>query len=450
MGLGLGKSVPPNPNPIFYRSSTSTFPIPCYNSPVQQFISSLGQVSAIIGAQWGDEGKGKATDILAEHFDVIARACGGANAGHTIVVDGQKHIFHLLPSGCMHEGKQIVLGAGMVNHLPTLLEEIETLKDANVEVISRLHIAENTHLLLDYHKEIDGFLEEERNKARGEKIGTTKRGIGPAYMDKAERVGLRAEKLHLSEAELRSELEDAAKRVNARYGLTVDVASELSQLLLAKSILEDRVCPNVPELINNYLNENKTILIEGAQATMLDTDHGTYPYVTSSSTTIAGALQGLGIAPNKLDSCIGVAKAYCTRVGSGEFLTEADGKADERLRDRGSEYGATTGRPRRCGWLHLPDLKYGVILNGFTYWNITKLDVLDEEDVIPVGVDIDSDGKVIYEKLPGWKEPTVGVTSFDDLPENAQKFLNFIEERTGVKPGLIGTGPGREDMIMRV
>ena len=195
---------------------------------MQQFISSLGQVSAIIGAQWGDEGKGKATDILAEHFDVIARACGGANAGHTIVVNGQKHIFHLMPSGCMHDGKQIVLGAGMVNHLPTLLEEIETLRDADIEVISRLHIAENTHLILDYHKEIDGFLEEERNKSKGEKIGTTKRGIGPAYMDKAERVGMRAEKLHLSEAELRHELEEAAERVKARYGLTVNVAEELA------------------------------------------------------------------------------------------------------------------------------------------------------------------------------------------------------------------------------
>ena len=416
---------------------------------MQKFISSLGSVSAIIGAQWGDEGKGKATDILAEHFDVIARACGGANAGHTIVVNGEKHIFHLVPSGALHEGKPIVLGAGMVNHLPTLLEEIALLRDAGTDIVPRLHLASNAHIIFEYHKEIDGYLEEVRSKKEGKGIGTTKRGIGPAYMDKAERTGIRIESLKKSEAELKTMITEQAERVKDRFGFTVDIDLELKQIMEAKALLEDRVCFNVPELLNGFMESGKTILIEGAQATMLDIDHGSYPYVTSSSTTITGALQGLGIAPSKLTTCIGVAKAYCTRVGEGEFITEVTGEVDERLRNRGSEYGATTGRPRRCGWLYLPDLKYGAILCGFTYWNITKLDVLDEEEIIPVGVGVNDDGTAIYEELPGWKESTVGLTSFDELPENAQNFLKFIEKETGVPIGLIGTGPERGQMIIK-
>lgn len=415
---------------------------------MEKFIKSLGPVSAIIGAQWGDEGKGKATDILAEHFDVVARAIGGANAGHTIVVNGEKLIFHLIPSGALHEGKQIVLGAGMVDHLPTLLEEITLLRDAGTDIVPRIHIASSAHIVFDFHKDIDRHLEEARSKKEGKGIGTTMRGIGPAYMDKAERTGIRIESLLMNESDLKSLINDQAERVKERLGIAVDVEKELSQLLEAKRLLEDRVCFNVPELLSNFLNEDKTILIEGAQATMLDIDHGSYPYVTSSPTTITGSLQGLGIAPNKLTTCIGIAKAYCTRVGEGDFITEADGETDERLRERGGEYGATTGRPRRCGWLYLPDLKYGAILNGFTYWNITKLDVLDEEEVIPVGVGV-KDGKAVYEELPGWKESTVGLTNFDDLPENAKKYIGFIEKNTGVPVGLIGTGQGREEMIVR-
>lgn len=405
-------------------------------------------MSAIIGAQWGDEGKGKATDILAEHFDVVARAIGGANAGHTIVVNGEKLIFHLIPSGALHEGKQIVLGAGMVDHLPTLLEEITLLRDAGTDIVPRIHIASSAHIVFDFHKDIDRHLEEARSKKEGKGIGTTMRGIGPAYMDKAERTGIRIESLLMNESDLKSLINDQAERVKERLGIAVDVEKELSQLLEAKRLLEDRVCFNVPELLSNFLNEDKTILIEGAQATMLDIDHGSYPYVTSSPTTITGSLQGLGIAPNKLTTCIGIAKAYCTRVGEGDFITEAEGETDERLRERGGEYGATTGRPRRCGWLYLPDLKYGAILNGFTHWNITKLDVLDEEEVIPVGVGV-KDGKAVYEELPGWKESTVGLTNFDDLPENAKKYIGFIEKNTGVPVGLIGTGQGREEMIVR-
>lgn len=411
---------------------------------MQQFLASLGNVSAIIGAQWGDEGKGKATDILAEHFDVIARACGGANAGHTIFVEGQKHVFHLLPSGCLHEGKPVILGAGMVIHLPTLLEEIQTLKDFGIDIIPRLFISNEAHIIFDYHKDIDGALEEQRAKIKGEGIGTTKRGIGPAYMEKAARSGIRMERLG---EDITKELQQKAEEVKAMYGVEIDVPSELAEFNKASDLLAKSVTDTVG-LIHKYLAEGKTVLVEGAQGVLLDIDHGSYPFVTSSSTSSTGALQGLGLPPNSLKSCIGIAKAYCTRVGSGEFFTEAEEADGQRLRDKGGEYGATTGRPRRCGWLYLPDLQRGALTNGFSHWNITKLDVLDDEKEIPVGVGVEN-GKPVYKMLPGWQSSTVGITSFDELPENAQKYIRFIEEKTGVPVGLIGTGPDREHMIVR-
>jgi len=412
---------------------------------VQKLLSSLGPVAAVIGAQWGDEGKGKVTDILAEHYDIIARACGGANAGHTIVINGTKHVFHLLPSGCLHEKKDIVLGAGMVLHLPTLLEEIETLKESGIDIVNRLYISPESHILFDFHKEIDGALEELRSREKGQGIGTTKRGIGPAYMDKAERVGIRMEMLGKN---IEGELKERAKRVLQCYGVTIDTDKEMANMSAAHAVLKGRVIDTI-EHMHSGLSNGKTILIEGAQATLLDIDHGTYPYVTSSSTTIAGALQGLGLPPNALTSCIGVAKAYCTRVGSGPFLTEMDEEHADRIRTKGGEFGATTGRPRRCGWLHIPDLKRTAQINGFTHWNITKLDVLDTESEVSVGIDSKSDAEAIYDAIPGWMEPTVGMTSFADLPENAQKYIYFLEQKTGVPAALIGTGQGREEMIIK-
>jgi adenylosuccinate synthase len=407
---------------------------------VQEFLTSLGQVSAIIGAQWGDEGKGKATDIVSEHFDVIARACGGANAGHTIVVDGEKHIFHLLPSGCLHEGKPVVLGAGMVIHLPTLLEEINTLKEYGIDIIPRLTISNEAHIIFDYYKDLDAKLEELREQG----IGTTKRGIGPAYMEKAKRSGIRMESLN---EDISGALQTAAKELNSTYGLSINSEMEVSNLKEAQSVLGGCVTDTVTQL-HGYLKAGKTILIEGAQGTLLDIDHGTYPFVTSSSTTSSGALQGLGIPPNALTSCIGIAKAYCTRVGEGGFATEVEGEVGDRLRERGGEYGATTGRPRRCGWLHIDDLQKAAMLNGITHWNITKLDVLDDEESIPVGVGYNSD-EVIYEQVPGWKASTVGMTQFEELPANAQSYIKYIEEKTGVPVALIGTGQGREEMIVK-
>ncbi|MBT4585539.1 adenylosuccinate synthase [Candidatus Peregrinibacteria bacterium] len=411
-------------------------------------ISNLGQVIAVIGSQWGDEGKGKATDILAEQFDIIARACGGANAGHTIVVNDEKHVFHLLPSGCMHDKKIIFLGSGMVIHLPTLLEEIDRLNKIGIDIVPRLYIANSAHILLDFHKTIDGALEEQRSKKKEGVIGTTKRGIGPAYMDKAERVGLRAEGLKSSEATLKEYIAERAEVVEKRYGIKVDRKLEVKNLIEAKKLLGSRVVDNGPMFLNESLEKKKNILVEGAQATLLDTDHGTYPFVTSSSTTLAGALQGLGLAPSSCTTCVGIAKAYCTRVGSGFFPTEAEGETAERLRTKGGEFGATTGRPRRCGWLDLRDLQFGAKLNGITHWNITKIDVLDDEEMIPVAIN-EIDGKIKYKELEGWQSSTENLSNYDDMPEKAKAYIEFIEEVTKVPVALIGTGQGRSDIIIR-
>jgi adenylosuccinate synthase len=419
---------------------------------VKNLLDSLGPVCAVIGAQWGDEGKGKIIDILAEHFDVIARACGGANAGHTIVVKGKKHVFHLLPAGSLHEGKPVILGSGMVIHLPTLLEEIRTLKEAGIDIVPRLLISEGAHIVLEYYKEIDGVMEEWRAKEKGGKIGTTKRGIGPAYMEKAARTGIRMGDLKRAFAgaagDLKSMLRWKADIAQRQYGVTVDLDAEWDALKQAHDVIGGCIGP-MTILFKLLHVDGKRILIEGAQATLLDLDHGTYPYVTSSQTTAAGALQGLGLPPRVLTSCIGVAKAYCTRVGEGTFATEETGKIGERLRERGGEYGATTGRPRRCGWLSLQDLVFSALINGFTHWNITKLDVLDEEGEIPVGIAPKEDGAMNYQKLAGWKASTKGMRSFKDLPPNARKYVEFIEERTHIPASFIGTGPGREDMIVR-
>lgn len=406
---------------------------------MNSLLNALGPVSSVIGAQWGDEGKGKIVDILAAEYDVIARACGGANAGHTIIVDGQKHVFHLLPSGCLHKEKQIVLGAGLVIHLPTLLEEIHTLQEHGISILDRLHISSEAHILFDYHKEIDGKLEEDRAQKTGKGIGTTKRGIGPAYMDKAARTGIRMESLG---KDLTAELELHKEMIHGQYGIDIDIVRELEHIADAQTHIGACITDTVSYL-HAKRDEGKTIIIEGAQATLLDIDHGTYPYVTSSSTTLAGALQGLGLPPTCVTSCVGIAKAYCTRVGEGEFATEAQGEAADRLRERGGEYGSTTGRPRRTGWLNIDDLRFGAKLNGFTHWNVTKLDVLDEEDTIPVMVN------ETLTELPGWKESTVGKTSFAELPENAKNYVLQIEKETGVPVAFIGTGPGREEMIHR-
>ncbi len=420
----------------------------CLTTSVQEVLPSLGRVCAVIGAQWGDEGKGKIVDALGEHFDVIARACGGANAGHTIYVNGEKHVFHLLPSGCLHEGKPVVLGAGMVIHLPTLLEEIQTLQNAGIDILPRLILSPSAHIVLNAHKALDAHLEEERSHKEGKGIGTTKRGIGPAYMDKAARRGLRLECLLWPEDDAQNALKHLLETLK-EAGATVDFAEEWAQFQEAKAVLSSCLHHAIPAFFAEQLEHNRSILIEGAQATLLDIDHGTYPYVTSSSTTVAGALQGLGLAPKHLDSCIGVAKAYCTRVGEGRFSTEQEGKIAERLRERGGEYGATTGRPRRCGWLSMPSLQYAALINGFTHWNLTKLDVLDQEEAIPVATDESNPQEPFYTSLPGWQTSTAGIQEWNQLPEKAKEYVQFIEEHTHIPVSFIGTGPEREAMIVR-
>lgn len=421
--------------------------LPCswYCCIVKSLLPSLGPVCAVIGAQWGDEGKGKAIDLLAEHYDIVARACGGANAGHTIVVDGKKHVFHLLPSGALHPHTTVVIGSGIVLHLPTLLEEIRTLLDAGIDVLPRLFISHEAHILFNFHQQIDVALEDRRVKLEGKGIGTTKRGIGPAYMDKAARAGTRMESLT---GDLQSILASHAERVQRLYGVEVDQAKEFADAEAARSLLGHCIV-DTASVLHDRLLKGQKVLIEGAQASMLDIDHGTYPYVTSSSTTLAGALQGLGLPPRALTSCIAVAKAYCTRVGEGAFPAEQGGETGDRLRARGGEYGATTGRPRRCGWLSIPDLKRATMLNGISHWNITKLDVLDEEEEIPVCTSVETDGKPTWKKFTGWKRSTVGMTAFEQLPREAQEYLRFIETETGAPVSLIGTGPGREQMIVR-
>ncbi|HLC75966.1 MAG TPA: adenylosuccinate synthase [Candidatus Peribacterales bacterium] len=412
---------------------------------MQKFIHNLGAVSAIIGAQWGDEGKGKIVDLLAENYDIVARAAGGANAGHTIVVDGTKHVFHLLPSGCLHEGKPIVLGGGMVIHLPTLLEEIKILEEAGIDVLPRLSISNAAHIVFDYHKAVDGVIEERRMNAdtKGEAIGTTRRGIGPTYAEKAYRTGFRMGDLTtMSEDAFKRAFQHNASFIHAMFDLRVDAEKELGDVAAAREILSESIT-DTTTLLHLALNKKQTILIEGAQATLLDIDHGTYPHVTSSATTVMGALQGLGLPPRVLTSVIGVAKAYCTRVGGGPFLSEATGPRGDALRERGGEYGATTGRPRRCGWLSLSDLAFATRLNGFTHINLTKLDVLDAEKEIPI---FDREKETV---LPGWLESTKGKTEWNDLPENAQKYIEYIEKKIGVPVSFVGTGPGREEMIVR-
>lgn len=401
------------------------------------------RATAVIGTQWGDEGKGKIIDMLAGEFDVIARACGGANAGHTIVVNGAKHVFRLLPSGCLRQHAEIVLGSGMVIHLPTLLEEIDLLKSAGTDIISRLRISREAHILFDFHKIVDGIIEDKAAK-EGVSIGTTRRGIGPAYADKASRCGTRLERLC---TDLRPDLQRHATRILDMYGVTVDIASEMQNLVTAKELLGACITDTV-ELLHTRLLSGKRILLEGAQAMMLDIDHGTYPYVTSSATTVTGALQGLGLPPQCIGEVIGVAKAYCTRVGEGSFPTEVIGETGDRLRERGGEYGSVTRRPRRLGWLSIPDLKRSAMINGCTCLNITKLDVLDTEKVIPVGVG-ESQGKAQYKEFAGWQSSTAGITTFHDLPKKAQELILFIESETAIPVRYIGTGQGREEMIVR-
>ncbi|CAG9464858.1 unnamed protein product [Pedinophyceae sp. YPF-701] len=421
------------------------------------------QVCVVLGTQWGDEGKGKLVDILAKEYQMVARAQGGANAGHTIYDDaGNKYALHLVPSGILNQGAQCVVGNGVVMHAPGFFEEVDKLQAKGVQCEGRIAISDRAHLLFDLHKEVDGAREAE---LAGSMIGTTKRGIGPCYASKSTRNGIRVGELRHPEQfaeKFRALCADAMKRFP---DIEYDVEAELARYT---GPLKDRLLPYVTDsvaLVNGAYNRGDKILVEGANATMLDIDFGTYPFVTSSNPSIGGIITGLGLAPQKLGAIIAVAKAYTTRVGSGPYPTEIFGDLAEELRAAGYEYGTTTGRPRRIGWLDVPALRYACDVNGITCVNLTKLDVLSGQDEIKLGVGYKLDGaevavppacvqdlervEVVYETMPGWKDDISKCRSFADLPPAAQKYVERCEELLGLPIVWIGVGPGRQDMALK-
>lgn len=430
----------------------------------QEIKEKLGQVIYVVGTQWGDEGKGKLVDIASEHSDLIARAAGGANAGHTICVNegaaSKKFVFHLLPSGILHENKICLIGNGTVIHIPTLLDEINELKEKGIDVLPRLRISDRAHLIFNYHKELDVLQEEMKGD---KKVGTTKRGIGPCYADKMNRQGLRMVDL-FNEPYFAERFRANAEEKKKLFGIEVNIEEEITYYKDAFEVLQASII-NVTEFLDQAYKAGKTILLEGAQGSHLDIDLGTYPYVTSSSTTAGGACTGLGIAPNRINSVVGIVKAYTTRVGSGPFPTELASMEGDMLREKGGEYGATTGRPRRCGWFDATVVKNSIVINGINSLNLTKLDVLTGFQSIKIGVNYSLEGqkiefipanlddfervKVEYIEMPGWENSIEGVKNFEDLPKEAQDYVLKLEEICEIPIHFIGTGVHREDMIYR-
>jgi adenylosuccinate synthase len=424
-------------------------------------------VIAVIGAQWGDEGKGKIVDLLAERFDVVARYQGGHNAGHSVQIGDRSFVLHLLPSGIVHEGKTCVLGNGMVIDPKAFFEEADRLMAQGISVTpERVKVSSRAHLILPYHRALDHTSEE---RLGNEKVGTTLRGIGPAYEDKAGRRGIRVADALVSEvlrSRIERNLEDANRIIVAYGGQPLDADAIFDETTAMVERLAPFLC-DTSHFLNQAAARGETILLEGAQATLLDVDHGTYPFVTSSSTVIGGALVGTGLAPQHLTGVLGIVRTYTTRVGEGPFPTEMlDGEAEmgQLSRERGREYGASTGRPRRCGWFDAFATRYAAEINGFTSVALTKLDVLDTLDEIKVCVGYELDGRrceslpsvsqdlrrvvPIFETLPGWKSSTLGMTDLGTLPPNARSYVNFLSEKIDVEIGLVSTGPERSQTIV--
>ncbi|PWB97668.1 adenylosuccinate synthase [Homoserinimonas hongtaonis] len=418
----------------------------------------------LIGAQWGDEGKGKATDLLGDRVDYVVKFNGGNNAGHTVVVGNEKYALHLLPSGILSPGVVPVIANGVVVDIEVLFEELDALAARGVDV-SRLRVSANAHVITRYHRTLDKVTERFLGKRQ---IGTTGRGIGPTYADKINRVGIRIQDL-FDENILRQKIEGALVTKNHllvkiynRRAITVDeIAEDLLQYV-------ERLRPMVDDtalVLTRALDEGKTVLFEAGQATMLDVDHGTYPFVTSSNATSGGAATGSGVAPNRFERVIGVVKAYTTRVGSGPFPTELFDESGDFLRNNGGEFGTTTGRPRRCGWYDAPIARYSARINGVTDFVLTKLDVLTGLKEIPVCVAYDVDGVrvdempvsqtdfhhavPIYENFPGWDEDITGAREFSDLPQAAQDYVLALEAISGSRISAIGVGPGRDAIVVR-
>lgn len=419
--------------------------------------------TVLIGSQWGDEGKGKIIDVLTANADWVVRYQGGNNAGHTVEIGDQKYVLHLTPSGILRDGCKCVIGNGLVVDIVGLMNELKALVARGIQLDGRLFISDRAHMVLQYHKEIDGA--KEGRAGAGRKIGTTKRGIGPAYSDKADRIGLRLG--DILEADFLDMVKVQAEAKNIQLvGLgaePLDIGHLLLQVQEAADYLRPFICDTIP-LLNQAVKNNEEILFEGAQGVMLDVDFGTYPFVTSSSTGAGGAPAGSGVPPNAIDRVIGIIKAYTTRVGEGPFPTELKDEMGKHIAKVGREFGATTGRPRRCGWFDAVVARYSAMVGGINEWALMKLDVLDEVETIKVCVAYECDGERIgtvpasirklarctpvYEEFKGWNTPTTHCTSWDELPEQAKKYVRHLEEITGVKVSILSVGPKRESTLL--
>ncbi len=417
---------------------------------------------AVLGAQWGDEGKGKIVDLLTPHFSAVARYQGGHNAGHTVYVDGRKFVLHLIPSGILHPGVTCVIGNGVVVDPHALFSEIEELARMGVAVGGRLLISEKAHLILPYHRELDVLSEARRGER---KIGTTSRGIGPAYEDKIGRRGIRVCDLLGDRAALEEEVRE---NVNARNRIIKDSTLDWKPLVEELVGYGERMRPwigDVSVFLAGVMRDGGSVMFEGAQATLLDIDHGTYPFVTSSNASVGGICTGLGVPPRAIGGVLGVAKAYTTRVGEGPLPTELQGDLAERLREGGQEYGASTGRPRRCGWFDAVVVRYSARINGLDALALTKLDVLDglPEVLLCTGyrtprgtlTEFPADLRALaaaapmYERLPGWSAPTRGATRVEQLPAEARRYIARLEEVSGVECAVISTGSDRKETIVK-
>jgi adenylosuccinate synthase len=421
-------------------------------------------VLVVVGAQWGDEGKGKIIDLLTERADVVARYQGGHNAGHTVVVGMEEFILHLIPSGVLHKGKQCIIGNGVVIDPAALIEEMDGLASRGIAFGENLLISRNAHLIMPYHKAIDVASE----KLRGnKKIGTTGRGIGPAYADKISRRGIRMEDLlepDVFRDKLATNIGEANFILERFYNAPVVNQDQVFEEYMSYAQRLKKYITDTTLFINQAIAKKKKVLAEGAQGTHLDVDHGTYPFVTSSSPTAGGACTGLGIGPNTITEVMGIVKAYTTRVGSGPFPTEQENATGELLRSRGREFGATTGRPRRCGWVDTLIIRHAVRVNGFTSAAITKLDVLDTFDELKICVGYEYKGKLYeempsdlsvlekctprYITMPGWKQTTIGIRKYGDLPKKARAYIEKVCRLSGVKPAIISTGARRDETII--
>jgi adenylosuccinate synthase len=427
------------------------------------FLVSQRKSAVILGAQWGDEGKGKIVDVLSEKFSVVARYAGGHNAGHTVIIKGKKFVLQLIPCGVLRPECKGVIGNGVVFDPTAFLSEVKKLRDAGLKVDGQLFVSNRAQVILPYHRMIELAAETAPGRT---KIGTTRRGIGPAYEDKVHRNGLRVVDL-LNPALLRTHIKNACDEKNTiAHALFGTEPLDPKEMYEEYARLAEQVAPFVTDtavLLNDAIKNGEKVMFEGAQGALLDIDHGTYPFVTSSSATSGGAVTGTGVGPTLIGTVIGVTKAYVTRVGEGPFPTEIHDSSADLLRARGQEYGAVTGRPRRCGWLDLPLLRYSNMINGTEWLVVTKMDVMDECDEIPVCTGYKIDGKMtdvipadmrgfesiepVYTKLKGWKSSTEGITEFDKLPQLAQDYLHFIEMESGAKIGMVSTGPDREQTM---